>query len=104
MPLRVVDTSEQCNSFVLVAKSNEKMTLCIDLAKLSQALMRLVHRGPPVNDILPRHVHVNFLALIHPSLWYHNLKLDEKSSYLINFMSVLWVQICKATIWNHTHI
>ena len=38
-------------SFVLVPKPNGKDRLCLDLARLSQALISPVHRGATLNDI-----------------------------------------------------
>ena len=44
MPLGVDETSECCNSFVLVPKANGKVRLCLDPAWLNQVLFRPVHR------------------------------------------------------------
>ena len=38
-----------------------------------------------MNDILPRLNNVQYMSIIDVSLGYHNLKLDEKSSYLMSF-------------------
>ena len=83
--LEVDETSEWCNSFVLVPKANGKVRLCLDPAWLNKALIRLVHRGPTLNNILPKLNHAKYLSLIDVSLGYNNLKLDEKSSYLMMF-------------------
>ena len=81
-PLGVDKTSEWCNSFVLVSKANGKVRLCLDPAWLNQALMRPIHRGPTLNDILPKLNNVRYMSIIDASSGCHNLKLDEKSSYL----------------------
>ena len=47
-----------------------------------EALIRLVYRGPRLNDILPELTNAQYLSLIDVSFAYHNLKLDENSSYL----------------------
>ena len=52
--LGVNETLEWCNSFVLVTKSNSKGRLCLDPGWLNQALIRPIHRGPTLNDILPK--------------------------------------------------
>ena len=62
-PLGVNETSEWCNSFVLVPKANGKVRLCLEQALLSQALIRLVHRGPTLNDILPKIKNIRYLPL-----------------------------------------
>ena len=72
---------ECCNSFVLKPKPNGKVKLCIGPARLKQALIRPVHRGPTLNNIFQRLNNVKCLSLIDASFDYHNLKLDERSSY-----------------------
>ena len=59
--------------------------LCLDPARLNQALIRPIHRGPMINDILPKLNNVQYMSIIDMSSGYHNLKLDEKSSYLTTF-------------------
>ena len=53
-PLGVDKMAEWCNSFVLVPKANGKGQLCLDPVQLNQALIRLIHRGPTLPNILPR--------------------------------------------------
>ena len=78
-------TSEWCSSFVLVPKANGKVRLCLDPPCLNQALIRPIHRGPTLNDILPKLNNAKYLSLIDTKLTYHNLKLDERFSYLTMF-------------------
>ena len=85
IPLEIDETVEWCNSFVLVPKANVKVRLCLDPASLNQALIRPVHRDPTLNDILPRLKNVKYMSIIDTSSGYHNLKLHEKSSYLMMF-------------------
>ena len=84
-PLGVDETAEWCNSFVLVIKSNDRVRLCLDPAWLNQVLIKLVHRGPILNDILPRLNNAKYLSLLDVRSGYHNLKLGERSSYLKTF-------------------
>ena len=84
-PLGVDETAEWCKSFVLVPKANGGVRFCLDPAWLNQALMRLVHRTTTLNDILPKLNNTKYLSLIHASSGYHNLKLDERLSYLTMF-------------------
>ena len=69
------ETVEWYNSFVLVPKSNGKIRLCLDPARLNQALIRLVHRGPTHNDILLKLNNAQYLSLTDVSSGYQNLKL-----------------------------
>ena len=84
-PLGVDETVEWYNSFVLVPKTNGKVRLCLDPVRLNQALIRPVHRGPMLNNTLPRLNNVKYMSIIDASSRYHYLKLDEKSSYLTTF-------------------
>ena len=71
-----------CNSFVLVPKANSKVWLCLYPAMHNKALIRLVHRGPTLNDILCRLGGIKYLIIIDISCSHHNLKLDRHSSDL----------------------
>ena len=73
------ETAEWCNSFVLVPKANGIVRFCLDLARLNQALIRPVHRGPTPNDIFLKLNNVKYLSLKDASSGYHNLKLDDRS-------------------------
>ena len=84
-PLGVDEVMEWCNSFVVVPKANGKVRLCLDPAQLNQTLIRPEYRGPMLNNILPKLNNVQYLSLIDASSGYHNLWLDEKSSYLMMF-------------------
>ena len=85
MPLGIDETLEWCNSFGLVPKANGKVRLCLDLARLNQALIRPVHWGPTLSDILPKLNKVQYIYIIESSSGYHNLKLDKQLSYLTIF-------------------
>ena len=89
-PLGIDETSEWCNSFVLVLKENGKVKLCLDTAQLNQALIRLIHRGSSINNILPKLNNAKYLSLIDVSSGYHNLKLDDKSSDFTMFTCQFW--------------
>ena len=84
-PLGIDELTEWCNSFILVPKANGKVRLCLDPVRLNQVLIRPIHRGSTLNDILPKLNNVKYMSIIDASLGYHNLQLDTKSSYLITF-------------------
>ena len=77
-PLGVDEMAEWCNSFVLVPEANCKASLYLDPVRLNKPLIRPVHRGPTLNDILPRLNNVKYMSIIDASSGYHSLKLDEK--------------------------
>ena len=54
-------SSEWHNSVFIVSKPNEKVHLCIDPARLNQALIQPAPRSPKVNDLLPNLTHAKYL-------------------------------------------
>ena len=62
--LEAYESSDLCNCFVLVSKPNEKLELCLDPARVNQVLNRPIHRGPTINDILPKLANVKYLTMI----------------------------------------
>ena len=72
-PLGIDESTEWCNSFVFVPNANGKVRLCLDLARLNQVLTRPNHRGPTLNDILPKLNNVKYMSIIDASSGYHNL-------------------------------
>ena len=85
IPLGGDKTSEWHNSFVLVPEANGKVRLCLDPAWLNQALIKPVHKGLTLNDILPKLNNVQYMSIIDANSGYHNLKLDKQSSCLTTF-------------------
>ena len=72
-PLGIDETAEWCSSFVLVSKSNGKVRLCLDPARLNQVLIRPLQLEPTLNDILPKLNNAHYLPLIVVGSVYHNL-------------------------------
>ena len=68
---------------MLIPEANGKVGLCLHPGRLNKMLIRPVHRGQMLNFNLPRLVGVKFLTVIDVSSGYHDLKLDDKSSYLL---------------------
>ena len=79
--LGIDEMAEWCNNFVLVPKENDKVRLCLDPVQFNRALIRQIHRGPTLNNILPKLNNIEYKFIIDASLGYHNLKLDKQSSY-----------------------
>ena len=104
MPLDVGETSEWYNSFVLLPKANGKVKVCLDPARVTKLLIKPVHRGPTLNNILPRLTGVNYFTLIDPNSSYHNFRI-RCATLLFNyfFLSIWQVQIHKFTISGSTH-
>ena len=53
-----------CNSFIMVPEVNGKVNLCLDLARLDKGLIRPMHKGLTLNNILPRLAGMKSLTLI----------------------------------------
>ena len=53
-----------------------------------QVLKRPIHSGPTPNDTLPRLTNAYYITIIDGSSGYHNLKLNQISSYLATFACV----------------
>ena len=58
---------EWCNSFVLFPKAKAKVCWCLDPARLKIALIRPVHGGPTVHNILLSLADIKYLTLIYAS-------------------------------------
>ena len=83
--LGVDETSEWCNSFVLVPKANGKVWLCLDPGGLSKVLIRPVYRDPILNVILLKLGGVKYFTFTGASSGYHYLTWIDKSSYSTTF-------------------
>ena len=75
---------EWCNSFVKGPKPNSTVCLYLDSIWLISALIRPVHRGSTIEDILPKLTNVCYMNLIDASLGYHNLKLKISSYFTMS--------------------
>ena len=96
------------DSSILVSMPIRKVRLCLDPA------ITPVHSSQTTNDIVPKFTCACYLTLIDTSSGYHNMKLNENSSYLITFVcqfsrysytglpfSAAWVLTCfKENIWH----
>ena len=87
-PLGMDETAKWCNSFILVPKANGKVRLCLDPARLNQVLIRPVHSGPTLNYIFPKLNNIKYLSLIDMSSGFHNLRLDDRPSYLTTLVCI----------------
>ena len=65
--------------------------MCLDPARLNQALIRLIHRGPTVNDIFPKLIHAKYLTVINASSCYHILKCNK----VLSSLTTLLCQFCR---------
>ena len=75
------DSPENCKTNMIqeidVIEDPDRGLMCLDPAMLNQVFIRLVHRGPMLNDIFPKLNNVQYLSLIYANSGYHNLKLDK---------------------------
>ena len=66
-----------------MAKNDDHHTNKKDAQGFNQVLIKPVHMGPTLKNILPILDNLQYLPLIDASSGYHTLWLDEKSSYLM---------------------
>ena len=87
---------------MLVPKANGKVWLCLDPAHLNQEL-RPIHRGPGLNNILPKLSNAKYISFIDMSSGYHDLKLELKIFILHDVCVPIWeiqvqmIKICSTT-------
>ena len=83
---------------MIVPKPNGTTYLNLVPLRLNQALIRSVHRGSTINDIMPKLKYACYITLINASSGYYNLKWDK--IILLNHigMSVWQEQIHKTAI------
>ena len=95
-------TAEWCNSFALVPKTNWKVKVCLDPARLNQALIRVVHRGLSLNDILLKLNNAQYHSLIDV-FWLSQPKPRWKIIIPHNICTPIWqIQIQVITIWSRS--
>ena len=82
-PLGVNKTSELCKVFYWCLNLKER--LCLDPARLNQALIQPVYRGPIVKNIFPKLTNAKYMTIIDMSSGYYNTKLYKWSLYLTTF-------------------
>ena len=60
---------------------NGTKQLCLDPARLNQALIQSVYREPTLNDILPKLANTYYMTITDASSGYHNLNI-VKNAYI----------------------
>ena len=71
-------------------------------AWLNQALIRLIHRRPNLNDRLPRCNNAKYISFIDVSSGYHKFKTRQKLIILDDVhMSIRKTQVQTVTIWSN---
>ncbi|KAK6175007.1 hypothetical protein SNE40_013549 [Patella caerulea] len=83
-PLAADEHADWLNSFVCAAKK-KGIRLCLDPAKLNEAIIRPYHYTPTLDDILQKLNGAKYLSILDARSGYWNIKLDKKSSYYTTF-------------------
>ena len=73
------------SNFIIVAKPYSTVHIYLDPTRLNQALIWPVHRGPILNDILPKLMNSCYMTICDAHSRYHILKCNKISSYLTTF-------------------
>ena len=87
VPLGIDGTAVSCNSSNIVLKPNGTVQLCLDPARLRQALIWPIHMRLASNHRLPKLTNSCYITIIDVSSSYHNLNLIKNPlfSYLTTF-------------------
>ena len=81
-----VDTpTDWISSLVVVAKSNNKIRLCIDPKPLNKALKRNDYAMPTIDDVLPDLQEARYFTHLDAKNGFWHVQLDEDSSFLTTF-------------------
>ena len=81
-----VDTpTDWISSLVVVAKSNNKIRLCIDPKPLNKALKRNNYAMPTIDDVLPDLQEARYFTHLDAKNGFWHVQLDEDSSFLTTF-------------------
>jgi len=86
-PLAVDEPSDWCNNVVCVTKADGGIRLCLDPAKLNEAIIRPYHYTPTLEDVLPKLSGAKYFSIVDARSGYWNIKLDRKSSYYTTFLT-----------------
>ena len=81
-----VDTpTDWISSLVVVAKSNNKIRLCIDPKPLNKALKRNDYAMPTIDDVLPDLQEARYFTHLDAKNGFWHVQLDEDSSFFTTF-------------------
>ena len=66
-----------------------KLRLCIDPRDLNKAIKRPKYQMPMLDEILPTLARAKVFTVLNAKDGFHQVKLDEASSYLTTFWTLL---------------
>ena len=72
--------------FCVIPEPNGKCRLCLEPAKLNQAITQSVLSLPTHNAIFPKLINVKYSSVTDVKSGYHNLRLEDQSSYSTTFL------------------
>ena len=81
---KVKDPTPWISSMVSVVKP-DKLRICIDPKDLNRAIKRPNYQMPILDEILPTLANAKVLSVLDAKDGFHQVKLDESSSYLTTF-------------------
>lgn len=84
---QVDKATDWVNSLVIVEKKNGKLRLCLDPRDLNKAVKREHFKIPTITDITARLSGKKVFTILDEKDGYHQVELDDESSYLCTFQT-----------------
>ncbi|GFO35007.1 Pol polyprotein [Plakobranchus ocellatus] len=81
------EPTDWCAPIVPVPKPNGQVRICVDYKRLNRQIKRPNHMIPILEDIAPKMVGAKFFSTLDAAGGFHQIALDEKSSYLTTFIT-----------------
>jgi transposase InsO family protein len=76
------------SALLVTTRRDNSLRVCIDPLYLNRALQRSTYYMPTIDDVLPKLCNAKVFSTMDAKSAFHQLKLDESSSYLTTFESV----------------
>ncbi|GFO01004.1 Pol polyprotein [Plakobranchus ocellatus] len=81
------EPTDWCAPIVPVPKPNGQVRICVVYKRLNRQVKRPNHMIPNLEDIAPKMVGAKFFSALDAAGGFHQIPLDEKSSYLTTFIT-----------------
>ena len=76
------------SALLVTTRRDNSLRVCIDPLYLNRALQRSTYYMPTIDDVLPKLCNAKVFSTMDAKSAFHQLKLDESSSYMTTFESV----------------
>lgn len=84
---RVVKPSAWVSPLVPILKDNGELRICIDMRRANEAIGRLNHPLPTMDDFLPQFKEATFFTSLDIEKAFHQVEIEEKSREITTFIT-----------------